>query len=66
MKFLTVPHSIRPEIEMVEIRTDDGRLLATMTPGEHEHQMRLISSHLDGSVRVIGGYPRVYVFNFER
>ncbi len=56
----------RPEIEVAEIRTDSGLLLATVCQGDHEHQLHLLSAYLDGSVTVLPGYVKVFVFNFER
>ena len=46
MKFKVTPHSIRPGVQVVEVRDDDGNLLATMTEGDHPRQIKVVSKYM--------------------
>lgn len=44
MKFTILRHDIR-NVDMVEVRDDGGRLLATVTPGDSDSHLRVISKY---------------------
>lgn len=47
MKFKVTPHSIRPDVETVEVFNDQGEFIATITAGEDDNEIRVVSKHMD-------------------
>lgn len=48
MKFSIHPHAIRSGVEVVEVRDDQGNLLATITPGAYNpNEIRVLSKRLN-------------------
>lgn len=46
MKFQLRLSSTRKGVQVVEVRDDNGDLLATITPGDTSREIRLMSKHL--------------------
>jgi hypothetical protein len=45
VKFRVVPHSVRPGVELVEVFADDGRFIASITAGDTDEEIRVVSKH---------------------
>ena len=47
MKFTIKAHLIRRDVEVVEVTDKAGRLIATVTPGDDDNEIRVTSKYLD-------------------
>jgi len=50
VRFLVVPHSVRPGAQIVEVLDDDGGLLATVTDAEDGRSVKVVSKWATGQV----------------
>jgi len=46
MKFVVTPHSIRKDVEVVEVYDDAGNFVATITEGAHPRQIKVVSKYM--------------------
>jgi len=65
MKFKVKPHSVLPGVEVVEVFDDKGNFIATVTAGDSDQEIRVISHFFEASRVEFEGTPlpavRVYL-----
>lgn len=65
MHFSIKDHTVLPGIKVVEIRDDRDRMLATVSQGDNDLQLHIVSPHF-GSVEIPSeNWLEVYIFNFK-